>query len=361
MSYKKSLHELVNKVPKSLVDMELAPKKKNPPTQASSEFITNREQGDWAEAVLMAAINGLGRDIVAVRYGKGDRLVAGQPGFEDFYRAYQHELATIGKRPDLLLFRTKDYDYDWGYDISEMPLDEAAKVVPKAIAAFEVRSSAFLVEEYEEDLKRRVTVLRARADELLSTLLGSHAKAFKPDVLACLKTLSAADLSEFPPRVQLLKGADGNAARELWDELKDVRRKLTETRDYLSFTPKAEDLASVWHWVQKYDVPHFYVQVFFDRVYGIGLSHILSLLATPDNESKRFFVEKDVKNQEKTTLKINVKDGHEVAGRLAMPSHQSKMLKLPRGRLLFYVAFEGGQAYLNVGNLYSLIGFTPTP
>lgn len=84
------------------------------PTQASSEFITNKQQGDWAENVIFRAVNDNSRSIVAVRYGKSDDLVAGDVGFEKFYKSYQAELDLIGKRPDLLLLRKKTLMLIWG-------------------------------------------------------------------------------------------------------------------------------------------------------------------------------------------------------------------------------------------------------
>lgn len=54
------------------------------PTQASSEFITNKQQGDWAEDLLFRAINENSKNIVAVKYGKGDDLVAGDEGLTRF-------------------------------------------------------------------------------------------------------------------------------------------------------------------------------------------------------------------------------------------------------------------------------------
>ena len=39
-----------------------------------------------------------------------------------------------------------------------------------------------------------------------------------------------------------------------------------------------------------------------------------------------------------------------------MPNHKSKMKELDRGRLLFYVTFEGGVAYLDVKNLMHILG-----
>lgn len=60
----------------------------------------------------------------------------------------------------------------------------------------------------------------------------------------------------------------------------ELKSKITKIRqrDTLSITPKVEDLQVVYRWIQKYNVPHFYVQVFFDRIYGISFEEILDLL-----------------------------------------------------------------------------------
>ena len=192
------------------------------PTQASSEFITNKQQGDWAEDVIFRAINNYSENVVAVHYGKSDDLVAGDKGFEDFYNKYQQELDSIGKRPDILLFKKEDYDSRLGDDISKY------------------------------------------------------------------------DSSEMT-----------------------------------------------------YGVPHFYVQVFFDKVYGISFHHILELISNPHLEGEKFFVEQDSKNQNKTTIKIPSLDGICLAETVKEPDHHSVRKELNKGRLLFYVKFDGGAAYLD--------------
>jgi type II restriction enzyme len=108
-----------------------------------------------------------------------------------------------------------------------------------------------------------------------------------------------------------------------------------------------EDIALVNRWIQKYNVKHFYLQVFFDKAYVISFQDILELVSNDDNEGNNFSIERDVKNQGKTTIKINVKVGKEVLGKIDMPFHKSAMKELDRGRLLFYVTFEGGKGYLD--------------
>ena len=117
-TYKDSINEICSNIHTGLVNFSEPRERASIPTQASSEFITNKQQGDWAEDVLFRAINEHSQNLVAVRYGKSDDLVAGDVGFEDFFNRYQAELDTIGKRPDLLLFNKADYNPDMGLDIS---------------------------------------------------------------------------------------------------------------------------------------------------------------------------------------------------------------------------------------------------
>jgi hypothetical protein len=101
MSYYETIKSLITKIPATLVDMNEPREKSRVPSLASSEFLTNREQGDWAEKLVLEAINSIDNGIIAVHYGKSDNKVAGEVGFEKFYQEYQDELDMIGKRPDI--------------------------------------------------------------------------------------------------------------------------------------------------------------------------------------------------------------------------------------------------------------------
>jgi len=144
-------------------------------------------------------------------------------------------------------------------------------------------------------------------------------------------------------------------AKEMFAELKDAMQKI-QARDYLSITPKVEDLKVVYKWIETFNVPHFYFQVFFDKVFGISFKQILEIITNPHNEGEVFSVEQDVKNQNKTTIKINSNKCTLIAGRVAEPLHKSVRRELERGRLLFYVTFEGGEAYIDLNNLEGVLG-----
>jgi len=72
-------------------------------------------------------------------------------------------------------------------------------------------------------------------------------------------------------------------------------------------------------------------------------------------EDKYFIGSEDSKNQNKWTVKIDYKEGKEIAYKIDMPDHESDIRKLDRGRLLFYVKFKGGSAYLDVNNLCDIL------
>jgi len=93
--YRDIIQEICSKIHTGIIDFNEPRSKASMPTQASSEFITNKQQGDWAEDVIFRAINNNSDNIVAVRYGKSDDLVAGDIGFKEFFNKYQEELDSI--------------------------------------------------------------------------------------------------------------------------------------------------------------------------------------------------------------------------------------------------------------------------
>ena len=315
-----------------------------PPTMANSEFLTNKEQGDWAEQVVYKAINEFSDEYFAVKYGRSESIAAGDEGFADFYLEYQDELNTIGKRPDLLIFKLADFP-DRHIDI------ENDEHVRKAIAALEIRSSSFLIDKYTAFMDERLKVAINKCATIrkriisgdLGKLLERKNKAIYDLILrATDETFRELDFRR--PSWSLTQ--ELRSLTELLKELKE-NIKILHKRDYLSITPKMEDIALVNRWIQNYNVKHFYLQVFFDKAYVISFQNILELVSNEDNEGNDFSIERDVKNQGKTTIKVSVKVGKEIIGKIDMPEHKSAMKELDRGRLLFYVTFEGGKGYLD--------------
>lgn len=358
-SYFDSIKDLANKVPESLADFSKPRDAARMPTQASSNFITNKEQGDWAEALIARAINDNTRNYIAVKYGKSDDLVAGEDGFDDFFKEFQKELDEIGKRPDLLIFRKEDFNAALGTDISHIPHTEIDTYVKKAIAGIEVRSSAFLIDHYESSMQKRTTYFTNAALELKEEIINTYGDLLsspaRSSYLTFLKGMTPETLHITDFKVPGWRSSERLIA--LNDKLRQLKTAIKEIqkRDYLSITPKVEDLKSVYNWIERYNVPHFYFQVFFDKVYGIPFKDILEIISNPENEGAIFSVESDTKNQNKTTIKIKSKTGTEIAYRVDEPEHRSVRKEMGRGRLLFYVSFNGGTAYLDIDNLKNLL------
>ena len=205
MSYYDRIRELTKSVPVELVDFEQPRDPARTPTQASSNFITNKEQGDWAENLVTRAINETSKNFVAVKYGKSDDLVAGEDGFDTFYQDFQTELDTIGKRPDLLIFSKSDFDNNLGFDISQIPHSQIADYVKKAVAGIEVRSSAFLIEKYnfvmqEKNLKYIQNALSIKA-KLLSEYLDILEQSNRKKYIPILEAITEETISAYSFRV----------------------------------------------------------------------------------------------------------------------------------------------------------------
>lgn len=349
--YVTKIDELIQNIPEEILNLNATRKRGQVPTQAFSAFLTNREQGDWAEELIFRAINELEQDILAVKYGKSDQVVAGEPGFKEFYESYQDELDTIGKRPDILIFKKNDFDSP-NLDISKMEVEECYKILSNAIAGLEIRSSSFLVGGYEEHVDNKKTRLIEEIDKLI-TDLRPITRFLSKKWKIWLSNIDYDDLETFRgvPRIS------GRYPDDVKTKLKVLKTYLNELnkRNHLSFTPKVEDLLVIYKWIKTYGVPHYYIQVFFDKVYAISFKNILEIISNPDNNGKIFSIEKNAKNQFKNTIHIDINRGTVLAHKVDFPQHLSNIKRLGRGRLLFYISFEGGNAHLDVDNLYELL------
>lgn len=360
MNYYEKIRELTKKVPATLVDFTLPRDTARTPTQASSNFITNKEQGDWAENLITRAINETSKNFVAVKYGKSDDRVAGDEGFDQFFQEFQTELDVIGKRPDLLIFKKADFNASLGLDISQIPHHQITEYVKKAIAGIEVRSSAFLIDRYEMAMQARTEKLAKITLQIKETLLSDFIDVFQHPLrqiyIEVLNGITPQTLSVTDFRVPSWSSTQRlTQVKQLFRQLKTAIREI-QKRDYLSITPKVEDIKVVYKWIEAFNVPHFYFQVFFDKVYGIPFEQILEIISNPDNEGVIFSVEADTKNQNKTTIKINSKAGIPIASKVIEPEHKSVRKEMDRGRLLFYVTFKGGTAFLDIDNLRNILG-----
>lgn len=359
MDYINTINKLIENVNPKIVDFSQERSRGTAPTQVSSEFLTNKEQGDWAEKTFIDGINNNSNEYVAVKYGRDDDIIAGEEGFKEFYESYQNELDEIGKRPDVLIFKRSDYNKD-SLNISKLPSWELDKLVPKALCGIEIRSSAFLIDKYEAFMEQRNNELIKEAMRLKKIIIDNFELTLKKkdeELFKIISMLSFENVHVISYRVPSWRSTEELATlSSLLGDLKKTISLITK-RTFLSITPKVEDLKVVYNWVKKYNVPHFYVQVFFDKAYGISFEKILSLLGNPELEEKEYFIESDVKNQNKTTIKIHANSEANILSKVNLPEHYSEMKELGRGRLLFYVKFKNSLSVINKAGFKSLFGF----
>lgn len=357
--YFEDINDLIAKVNKDIIDFDEERTRGTAPTQVSSEFLTNKEQGDWAEKTFIDGINNNSKKYIAVKYGRDDDIIAGEEGFKEFYENYQDELDTIGKRPDVLIFDRKDYPYK-EINISHKPLEELDKIVPLAKCGIEVRSSAFLIEKYEDFMNFRNKQLMESVMNAKEIIMSNFKELLEKKDFALFDIISMISEENMhcisfrtptwrsTPELNSLSGL----LKELNNDLKQIK-----TRTFLSITPKVEDLKVVYNWIKRYNVPHYYVQVFFDKAYGVSFKRILELISNPDLEGKEYFIESDVKNQNKTTIKIHANKEANILEKVFLPEHYSDMKELGRGRLLFYVKFKNSASVVNNHGFKELFGF----
>lgn len=232
----------------------------------------------------------------------------------------------------------------------------------KAVAGIEVRSSAFLIEKYDLAMKEHALRNRRIVYETRDDIIAKHRHLLEsnPKRKVYLDTLLG--LNDEQLEIISFKSPTWSATEELVqvrekiNVLKNAVKEL-QKRDYLTITPKVEDFKVVNKWIETTGVPHYYVQVFFDKIYGISFENILRMITDADNEGRCFSVESDEKNQNKTTIKINTNQGICIAERVDEPKHSSVRKEMSRGRLLFYVHFDGGQAYLDTTRFETLFGW----
>jgi type II restriction enzyme len=224
-------------------------------------------------------------------------------------------------------------------------------LVRKAIAAIEVRSSSFLAGQYAKFMEQRsastISECERLRKELVTGTLSTLLMEKRPELFKMLESATTETFRELNIKFRLKTSTE--ELTQLSEFLKQLKEqiKILHKRDYLSITPKLEDIALVNRWIQQFNVPHYYLQVFFDKAYIISFKDILEISSDSSKKDVVFSVEKDSKNQRKTTIKINVQVGQEIMGRIDMPEHESAMKELDRGRLLFFVKFNGGKGYLD--------------
>lgn len=294
MSYIDIINELSKGIRPEILDLSLQRKRGRAPSQAFSDFLTHREQGEWAEQLMFEVLKKEGVPYVPIRYGKADTIIAGDPRFKDFYETYQDELDTIGKRPDILLYKPDDYDHAWGDDISSLSQESLEGAVTRAAAGLEVRSSAYLSKKYEPKKERPSLSFTPKVE----------------DLMVVLRWINIFGVPHFYFQV-------------FFDAIYAISFK-----EILSLLCTAD----------------------------IRISGAINKKVRGYKDGELVFaIEKNPKNQFKETIHIFVDSGSLIANYVVEPELIGTKRELAGGRLLHYVSFVGGDASLDVDALLALI------
>ena len=294
MDYKEHIEKLSQKIPTNIVDLKIDRKRGTAPTQAFSDFLTHSEQGDWAEILFFHALKDIAIPFTPVRYGKSDKIIAGDPDFKSFYESYQDELDSIGKRPDILLFDPKKYKKEWGEDVSQFTSKQLKELVPISFAGFEVRSSAYLTKKFIPKKERPFLSFTPKVEDLLVVL--KWIETFGVPHYYVQVFFDAIYVIPFREIILLLQ--------ECEIEQKGIKNK---------------------------------------KIIG------------KKNGELAFVIEKNPKNQYKETIHIFLNQGYLLSDKIEYPELTGNKKELTSGRLLHYVSFNGGKTKLNKDVLLSLI------
>lgn len=100
--------------------------------------------------------------------------------------------------------------------------------------------------------------------------------------------------------------------------------------------------------IMTYNVPHFYVQVFFDKVYGVSFQHILELVSNPDLEDVAYSVITHDKDNNKSEIEIKLNQCWSIGDVKELPTMFTKETSNKKAS---YTCFEGGKIAVNINKL----------
>jgi hypothetical protein len=118
-----------------------------------------------------------------------------------------------------------------------------------------------------------------------------------------------------------------------------------------SFTVKVEDLIIVYRWMERFQVPECYTQVFFDSIFGINFLQIFEVIGSGTG----FKIETPRQSQEKATIMIPITSGHRIAVGSDPPEFRTEIRETRLGRVDAFVAPVGGKFILDSAALNAVL------
>lgn len=117
-----------------------------------------------------------------------------------------------------------------------------------------------------------------------------------------------------------------------------------------NFTVKLEDLMKVYRWIEVFDKPQFYAQVFFDVIYCISVVEIMKLIS----ESKKLRIEEPQRSR-KATIFLPITHGVQIGQVTKKPEFEAVDRLTANGRHDIYARPTGGRIAVDGGALKQLL------
>lgn len=198
-------------------------------------------------------------------------------------------------------------------------------------------------------------------DFFLARLESVRAHGKRPDLLLFDEELCPTNVADQPTSALIETACKARASIEVRSSkfeakkyiaarAEDIQAGKKGVRACPSFTVKVEDLIIVYRWLQHHPVPQFYAQVFLDSVYMISVLEILRLLR-PNTD---ITIEKNTKNQLKSTIHIPVTSGRQVGQFRELPRFEARERVTRLGRHDAYVLPVGGDLILSRDELKAI-------
>ncbi|MCX6875680.1 MAG: AccI family restriction endonuclease [Verrucomicrobia bacterium] len=118
-----------------------------------------------------------------------------------------------------------------------------------------------------------------------------------------------------------------------------------------SFTVKVEDLIIVYRWMERFQVPECYAQVFFDSIFGINFLQVFEIIGSGSG----FTIEKPRQSQEKATIMIPITCGRHFASCSETPDFRTEIRETRLGRVDAFVSPVSGKFVLDPGALNEVL------
>lgn len=136
-------------------------------------------------------------------------------------------------------------------------------------------------------------------------------------------------------------------------QVRAQERKLKKSAGRLcqSFTIKLEDLKIVFRWIENFQKPQIYCQVFLDSMFAINVLDIFEIIGSGNG----FNIEAPDKSQGKITITIPITSGQQVATYTAIPTFQVQHHRTRLGRHDSYVRPVGGDVSFNADAFLNVI------